>query len=251
MVHVLMNKSNGFMTVEKVFASSSDMGAVKAMEITSIVAKNVNIDVETFKVCNFNWIFNFFITLLFNYQAFYYTFSLKIISTIIPTIFYFFSLDACSLPKVVGPCSGFVKQYYYDYRADSCYEFEYSGCQGNKNRFQDKESCEKRCQKQVVQTETTPNITVTFAPLLETVSKSPICYTPVDPGSCNSDITAFYYDSHNHMCQAFLYGGCEGNANRFQTEEQCERLCGKFHGQGIFKKSLKFLIIISYFIVLY
>lgn len=50
MVHVLMNKSNGFMTVEKVFASSSDMGAVKAMEITSIVAKNVNIDVETFKV---------------------------------------------------------------------------------------------------------------------------------------------------------------------------------------------------------
>lgn len=54
MVHVLMNKSNGFMTVEKVFASSSDMGAVKAMEITSIVAKNVNIDVETFKVCNFN-----------------------------------------------------------------------------------------------------------------------------------------------------------------------------------------------------
>lgn len=50
MVHVLMNKSNGFMTVEKVFASSSDMGAVKAMEITSIVAKNVNIDVETFKM---------------------------------------------------------------------------------------------------------------------------------------------------------------------------------------------------------
>lgn len=54
MVHVLMNKSNGFMTVEKVFASSSGMEAVKAMEITLIVAKNVNIDVETFKVCNFN-----------------------------------------------------------------------------------------------------------------------------------------------------------------------------------------------------
>lgn len=54
MVRVLMNKSNGFMTVEKVFVSSSGMGAVKAMEIISIVAKNANIDVETFKVCNFN-----------------------------------------------------------------------------------------------------------------------------------------------------------------------------------------------------
>lgn len=235
MVHVLMNKSNGFMTVEKVFTSSSGMGAVKAMEITSIIAKNANIDVEMFKVCDFTWIFNSFIT-LFNYQVFSLHILVKNHINNYSNYFLFFSLDACTLPKVVGPCSGFVKQYYYDYRADSCYEFEYSGCQGNKNRFQDKESCEKRCQKQVVQTETTPNITVTLAPSLETVSKSPICYTPVDPGSCNSDITAFYYDSHNQMCQAFLYGGCEGNANRFQTEEQCERLCGKFYGQGIFKK---------------
>ncbi|KAF3430423.1 hypothetical protein E2986_10746, partial [Frieseomelitta varia] len=135
--------------------------------------------------------------------------------------------DPCTLPKVVGPCNGFVRQYYYDHQSDSCYEFEYSGCQGNKNRFQDKESCESKCQRRS-RTEVAAHVTP--APV-ETSSKSPICYATVDPGSCNGDITAFYYDAHNQMCQAFIYGGCEGNANRFQTEEQCERLCGKFHGQ--------------------
>lgn len=37
-------------------------------------------------------------------------------------------------------------------------------------------------------------------------------------------------------CQAFVYGGCEGNANRFESTEQCERHCGEFLGQGTEKK---------------
>lgn len=156
--------------------------------------------------------------------------------------FLLLSSDPCTLPKVVGPCNGVVRQYYYDHQSDSCYEFEYSGCQGNKNRFQDKESCERKCQKHV-QTETPANVTVVPIVSVEIASKNPICYKTVDPGSCNGDITAYYYDSHNQLCQAFIYGGCEGNANRFQTEEQCERLCGKFHGQGMCSDFITFIAI--------
>lgn len=165
--------------------------------------------------------------------------------------FLLFSSDPCTLPKVIGPCNGVVRQYYYDHQSDSCYEFEYSGCQGNKNRFQDKESCERKCQKHV-QTETPANVTVVPIVSVETASKNPICYKTVDPGSCNGDITAYYYDSHNQLCQAFIYGGCEGNANRFQTEEQCERLCGKFHGQGICSDFITFITIqAAWFVELY
>lgn len=146
------------------------------------------------------------------------------------------SADPCTLPKVIGPCSGVDRQYYYDHRTDSCYDFEYSGCQGNKNRFQDRESCERKCKQKASPTEAAPNVTVTMPPPAEGVSKSPICYMAVNSGSCNADITAYYYDPHSQMCQAFLYGGCEGNANRFQTEEQCERLCGRFQGQGKISK---------------
>ncbi|KAL6256089.1 hypothetical protein P5V15_013324, partial [Pogonomyrmex californicus] len=141
--------------------------------------------------------------------------------------------DPCILPKVIGPCNGFVKQFYYDRRTDSCNEFEYSGCQGNKNRFQDRESCERRCKRQspVTPLEVT-RTPVTTTSLIEE-PKSTICLASVESGDCDNSITAYYYDAQHRLCQAFIYGGCGGNANRFESEEQCERLCGRFHGQDM------------------
>ncbi|XP_077270107.1 proteoglycan-like sulfated glycoprotein papilin isoform X5 [Temnothorax americanus] len=138
--------------------------------------------------------------------------------------------NPCILPQVIGPCNGFVKQFYYDRRSDACYEFEYSGCQGNKNRFQDTESCERKCRRQ-----TPPEVTQAPATITPPTGepKSTICLAPVDSGDCEESLTAYYYDAQHQMCQAFIYSGCGGNANRFQTEEQCERLCGKFHGQDM------------------
>ena len=31
----------------------------------------------------------------------------------------------------------------------------------------------------------------------------------------------YYYDSAESQCKKFLYGGCEGNRNRFISEEAC------------------------------
>ncbi|XP_011062335.1 PREDICTED: papilin [Acromyrmex echinatior] len=139
--------------------------------------------------------------------------------------------DPCTLPEVIGPCDGFVKQFYYDKRTDSCYEFEYSGCQGNKNRFQDRESCEKKCKRQTAAV--TPEITPTLATSTPPTREPTICLAPVDSGECSDSITAYYYDAQHQICQAFIYSGCGGNANKFQTEEQCERLCGRFHRQDM------------------
>lgn len=135
--------------------------------------------------------------------------------------------DACTLPVLVGPCNGSVTQYYYDRRYDGCFPFDYSGCQGNKNRFQDLETCSERCVRQhevEIQRDTTPHT--------DYESPSIICVAPVDAGPCNKQITSYFYNVDARSCQAFIYGGCEGNANRFQTQEQCERLCGTFHKQG-------------------
>lgn len=136
------------------------------------------------------------------------------------------------MPKVVGPCNGFVKQFYYERRTDTCEEFEYSGCAGNKNRFQDRDSCEAKCRRRPEQPPSNETSTISPVPT-QVLPTSQICLAPVDAGPCDGDVTAYYYDSSSKSCQAFIYGGCKGNANRFQTEEQCERLCGRFQGQGI------------------
>ena len=40
-------------------------------------------------------------------------------------------------------------------------------------------------------------------------------------------MTRYFYNASSRECQQFIYGGCDGNANNFESmnlcEEQCER----------------------------
>ncbi|XP_037075335.1 BPTI/Kunitz domain-containing protein-like [Pollicipes pollicipes] len=49
----------------------------------------------------------------------------------------------CSLPADVGPCLAIIPSYYFD--GKSCRKFDYGGCGGNKNRFDNIEQCKKVC----------------------------------------------------------------------------------------------------------
>lgn len=55
--------------------------------------------------------------------------------------------DVCTLPKVIGPCRGAFNVYYYDIYERKCQQFTYGGCQGNGNRFQSSEECERNCSR--------------------------------------------------------------------------------------------------------
>ena len=35
----------------------------------------------------------------------------------------------------------------------------------------------------------------------------------------------FYFDTETQSCQKFVYGGCQGNANNFETIEECQKNC--------------------------
>ena len=47
--------------------------------------------------------------------------------------------------KAEGPCLGNFPRWHFDATIGMCREFTYSGCEGNKNRFVDRESCERLC----------------------------------------------------------------------------------------------------------
>ncbi|XP_026813992.1 kappaPI-actitoxin-Avd3d-like [Rhopalosiphum maidis] len=54
------------------------------------------------------------------------------------------------------------------------------------------------------------------------------CFLPPDEGNCGNRLTLrvkYYFDSTNDDCSEFLYFGCGGNDNRFDTFEECENVC--------------------------
>ncbi|XP_036733462.2 collagen alpha-1(VII) chain isoform X1 [Manis pentadactyla] len=54
------------------------------------------------------------------------------------------------------------------------------------------------------------------------------CLLPLDEGSCAAYTLRWYHRAGaggTEACHPFVYGGCGGNANRFETREACERHC--------------------------
>ncbi|XP_071977884.1 collagen alpha-1(XXVIII) chain [Engystomops pustulosus] len=51
------------------------------------------------------------------------------------------------------------------------------------------------------------------------------CKLPLDQGPCRTYIIKWYYDKQANSCAQFWYGGCSGNGNRFDTEDECKKSC--------------------------
>lgn len=58
-----------------------------------------------------------------------------------------------------------------------------------------------------------------------------ICLLPPEVGPCRARIPSFYYSRYTQSCRQFMYGGCEGNANNFETREACEEACWRIESK--------------------
>ncbi|XP_006035847.1 kunitz-type serine protease inhibitor bitisilin-3-like [Alligator sinensis] len=56
--------------------------------------------------------------------------------------------------------------------------------------------------------------------------RADLCKLPPEQGPCRGRIPRFYYNASSKRCELFMYGGCQGNANNFKTEEDCVAACG-------------------------
>ena len=50
-----------------------------------------------------------------------------------------------------------------------------------------------------------------------------VCDWPKDAGPCSGTFSKFYFDGTS--CESFDYGGCEGNANNFDSKQDCKQTC--------------------------
>ena len=56
------------------------------------------------------------------------------------------------------------------------------------------------------------------------------CLLSVDVGSCQGYFPKWFYNLTSARCEQFIYGGCQGNLNIFDSRESCETacICGEF-----------------------
>lgn len=57
---------------------------------------------------------------------------------------------------------------------------------------------------------------------------SPIaCAQPKDSGPCLAAIPRYYYIPSADACEMFVYGGCPGNGNNFESRADCLSTCAR------------------------
>ncbi|XP_064205573.1 collagen, type XXVIII, alpha 1b [Anguilla rostrata] len=75
-------------------------------------------------------------------------------------------------------------------------------------------------------TTTQPSPTTQSRPLVPS-KQDEGCEEDLDPGPCRKYVVKWYYDSTANSCAQFWFGGCEGNRNKFESEDSCRKACVK------------------------
>eukprot|EP00095_Tigriopus_kingsejongensis_P004259 maker-scaffold1645_size32249-snap-gene-0.5 protein:Tk04259 transcript:maker-scaffold1645_size32249-snap-gene-0.5-mRNA-1 annotation:"hypothetical protein DAPPUDRAFT_304363" len=107
-------------------------------------------------------------------------------------------------------CAGYFPKFTYDADKGECVGYVYGGCLGTENLFDTRSDCLKTCD----------------LPNMKPPKTIDVCGLPVDKGSCRGRKPRFAYNGENKRCEMFLYGGCEGNGNRFSSVQECVNTCG-------------------------
>lgn len=156
----------------------------------------------------------------------------------------------CYLPEAKGDCKASLKMFLFDVEQDRCRSFNYTGCRGNRNRFQTMGDCEAACggphNPQIV-VDPKPAMKVGRArggvgararargsvvngASMEVKKKEQQiepCFQPKVTGPCRMFYTQYHYDTREGKCKEFRFGGCMGNSNRFPSMEACSNACEK------------------------
>ena len=64
---------------------------------------------------------------------------------------------------------------------------------------------------------------------VQCLDQDDVCSQEPETGPCKGGFRKFFYNSTTNQCELFIYGGCGGNDNRFDTRSECISTCGEFN----------------------
>ena len=62
-----------------------------------------------------------------------------------------------------------------------------------------------------------------------------------DAGKCKQTMGQYFFDRREGKCKPFVYSGCGGNNNRFNSYTSCERTCMKKDNMSKYKEAKSIL----------
>ncbi|KAM4026395.1 WAP, Kazal, immunoglobulin, Kunitz and NTR domain-containing protein 1 [Anomaloglossus baeobatrachus] len=96
-----------------------------------------------------------------------------------------------------------VLRWFYDSQTGDCQTFYNKGCPGGTNVFQTYEECRLSCQPR----------------------PPDLCTLPPVRGPCKALQWRWAYSPLMRQCFSFIYGGCNGNQNNFESRQACDDRC--------------------------
>ncbi|XP_076856202.1 WAP, Kazal, immunoglobulin, Kunitz and NTR domain-containing protein 2 [Brachyhypopomus gauderio] len=114
-----------------------------------------------------------------------------------------FPAEDCLKVPDSSSCGAEKLSWYYDSKRNSCFTFTYGECNRNQNHFDTYELCMLSCQSEL----------------------APPCGLPSLQGPCKAYEPRWSYSVTLRQCHPFIFGGCGGNENNFESREACEDSC--------------------------
>ena len=138
-------------------------------------------------------------------------------------------IEICQMPAEPGPCFTSFPSFFFNTDSGQCERFNYGGCRGNENRFQSVQACELACRgverRPAVGAGSVSGPTQPATTSGRFLSRNSECNLPRAAGLCMAFFPSYFYNTQTGECESFVYGGCQGNANRFDSRMQCEQKC--------------------------
>ncbi|TRY78077.1 hypothetical protein TCAL_04229 [Tigriopus californicus] len=117
--------------------------------------------------------------------------------------------NPCEQVQERGPCKAKRPVFFFDKDSKTCQIFFYGGCKGNDNRFKTFQECSNTCHVDIV--------------AQKAIKEK--CNLPKDEGEGRASKKRWFFNADVNKCEQFIYFGALGNANNFQTREECFTSC--------------------------